>query len=114
MLITIPLLLASSGISFLNRIKMIVTGLLLLFLFQSLFLLIVQYEEIYRNYPMYLQKGIRLDKIIIHTPVKSWMLLQLKDFFNTIFKFVVAVGIWIGLVSYYKKSEKTPWIRKFF
>jgi hypothetical protein len=110
--IAIPLLLASSGISLINRIKMFLLGFIFLFLFQTLFLLIVLYQEIYLNYPLYLKKGIRLDQILTYTPVKSWVLLQLRDFFNTIFKFAAALGIWIGLVSYYKGSDQQHWIKK--
>jgi len=112
--ITIPLLLATSGISLLNRIKMLIIGFVLLFLFQMLFMLIVLYQEIYLNYLLYLKKGIRLDHVMTYTPVKSWLLLQLRDFFNTILKFAIALGIWIGLVSYYKRDERQVWIRKLF
>ena len=113
-LITIPLLLASSGISLLNKIKMTLLGVAFLFLFQILFMLIVFYKEIYHNYPVYVQKGIRLDEIINYTPIKSWIFLQLNDSFNTIFKFVAALGIWVGLVSYYKRGNRQGWIRKLF
>lgn len=113
-LITIPLLLAASGISPLNKIKMTVLGVFFIFLFQMLFMFIVFYKEIYHNYPVYMQKGIRLDKIINYTPVKSWIFLQLHDSFNTLFKFVAALGIWIGLVSYYRREDQQSWLRKLF
>ena len=113
-LITIPLLLATSGISLVNRIKMTAIGIAFLFLFQILFMLIVFYKEIYHNYPLYVQKGIRLDKIIDYTPVKSWIFLQLNDSFNTLFKFVAALGTWAGLVSYYKRGDRQMWISKLY
>lgn len=113
-LITIPLLLSASGISLVNKLKMTVLGVFFLFLFQFLFMLIVFYKEIYYNYPVYVQKGIRLDEIINYTPIKSWIFLQLNDSFNTIFKFVAALGIWMGLVIYYKRGDRQAWIRKLF
>jgi hypothetical protein len=113
-LITIPLLLATSGISLVNKITMTLLGSVFLFLFQVLFLLIVFYKEIYHNYPVYIQKGIQLDEIINYTLIKSWIFLQLNDSFNTIFKFVAALGIWMGLVSYYKRDDRQVWIRKLF
>jgi len=110
--ITIPLLLSSSGISLSNRIKMVIMGLFLGLLFQFLFLLIVLYENVYRNYHHFLQKGLRIDQIITYTSAKAELLSWLYHFSNNVFQFVVAVGIWIGLVSYYKRSAKQHWIRK--
>ena len=112
--ITIPLLLSSSGISLPSRIKMVAIGLFLGLLFQSLFLLIVLYEEVYRNYHLFLQKGVRIDQVITYTPGKAELISWLYHFSNNVFQFVVAVGIWVGLVSYYKRSEKQHWIRNLF
>ena len=112
--ITIPLLLSSSGISLSNRIKMVIMGLFLGLLSQSLFLLIVLYENVYRNYHHFLQKGLRIDQIITYTPAKAEFVSWLYHFSNNVFQFVVAVGIWIGLVSYYKRSTKQGWIQKLF
>jgi hypothetical protein len=112
--ITIPLLLSSSGISLSNRIKMVTIGLFLGFLFQSLFLLIVLYEEVYRNYHLFLQKGVRIDQVIIYTPAKAKLISWLYHFSNNVFQFVVAVGIWVGLVNYNKRYEKQNWIQKLF
>ena len=110
--ITIPLLLSSSGISLSNRIKMVIMGLFLGLLFQSLFMLIVLYENVYRNYNYFLQKGLRIDQIINYTSAKAELISWLYHFSNNVFQFVVAVRIWIGLVSYYKRSAKQHWIRK--
>jgi len=112
--ITIPLLLSSSGISLSNRIKMVIMGLFLGLLFQSLFLLIVLYEEVYRNYHLFLQKGLKIDQIITYTSAKAELISWVYNFSNNVFQFVVAVGIWIGLVSYYKQREKQGWIQKLF
>jgi hypothetical protein len=112
--ITIPLLLSSSGISLSNRIKMVTIGLFLELLFQSLFLFIVLYEEVYRNYHHFLQKGVRIDQVITYTPAKAELISWLYHFSNNVFQFVVAVGIWIGLVSYYKRSAQQGWIHKLF
>jgi len=112
--ITIPLLLSSSAISLSNRIKMVTMGLFLGLLFQSLFLLIVLYEEVYRNYPLFLQKGLRIDQIITYTPAKAALISWVYNFSNNVFQFVVAIGIWIGLVIYYKRYEKQRWIQKLF
>ena len=112
--ITIPLLLSSSSISLSNRVKMLTLGLVLGLLFQSLFLLIVLYEEVYRNYHLFLQKGVRIDQVITYTPTKALIISWLYHFSNNVFQFVVAVGIWVGLVSYYKRYEKQNWIQKLF
>jgi hypothetical protein len=112
--ITIPLLLSTSGISLSNRIKMVAMGLVLGLLFQSLFLLIVLYEEVYRNYHFFLQEGVRINQIITYTPAKAELISWLYHFSNNVFQFVVAVGIWIGLVSYHKRSEKQGWIQQLF
>ena len=112
--ITTPLLLSSSGIPWLNRVKMILIGLIFLFLFQTLLLLIVLYTEVYKSYPLFLQKGVKLDQIITYSPTRVRIIFWLHQFFNKIFQFAVAVGIWIGLVSYYKRFAKQRWIRKLF
>lgn len=112
--ITIPLLLSSSGISLSNKIKMVMIGLFLGLLFQSLFLLIVLYEEVYRNYHLFLQKGVRIDQVINYTPAKAQFISWIYHFSNNVFQFVVAVGIWIGLVSYYKRRKKQGWMQKLF
>ena len=112
--ITTPLLLSSSGISWFNRVKMILIGLIFLFLFQTLLLLIVLYTEVYKSYPLFLQKGVRLDQIITFSPTRVRIIFWLHHFFNKIFQFAVAVGIWIGLVSYYKRHKKQSWIQKLF
>ncbi len=93
---------------------MIMIGVIFMFLFHAFFLLIVFYASVFRFYDLLIEKGVEMDKIIAYNPVISWILFWLRFFFNTSLKFVVAVGIWIGLVSYYKKSEKIPWIKKCF
>lgn len=112
--ITIPLLLSTSGISSLNRVKITMLGLIFLFLFQSISLLIILYTKVYQNYPLWLQKGIGMEQIITYSPAKAEMFSWLTHFFNKFLKFPVAVGIWIGLVSYYKRSAKQGWIQKLF
>ena len=93
---------------------MIGVGMLFLFLFQSLFLLVLLYSEVYRMYPAFIQKEIRIDQIVDYSPVAYRIFAWLNYFFNSIFKFVIAVGIWIGLVSYYKGSEKQNWTARLF
>jgi len=112
--ITIPLLLSTSGISLSNKTKMTLTGLVFLFLFQSICLLIVLNTKVYQNYPLWLQRGIITEQIITYNPAKAEMFSWLTHFFYKFLKFPVAVGIWIGLMSYYKRSEKQHWVRKLF
>ena len=112
--ITIPLLLATSGISLFNKIKITILGLCISFLFQSIFLLIVLSSEVYQNYHLFLQKGVRIDQIITYTPAKALIISWLYHFFNNVFQYVVSIGIWVGLVSYYKRSAKQGWIQKLF
>ena len=111
-LITFPLLLASSGFSLLQRTQIVLMGLSSLFAFHVLSLLIALYANLYNQYPMLLQKGVNIDKILAYSPEKDLFLAKVHRFFNVIFKFVVAVGIWIGLVSWYKKSVQQYWVRK--
>jgi len=113
-LITIPLLLSSSGISLVNKLKMVMTGLLFLFLFQTSYLLLNLSADFYKNYQFFLQKGAKINQVIVYNPIKVEMIIWLYRFFNNIFKFPVEVGIWIGLVSYYKRSEEQHWVRKLF
>ena len=110
--ITIPLLLSSSGISLLNRVKMILIASFLLFLFHVLYVFIYIHYSVYRNYSLLVERGI--GQIVKYSPAKYELFCWLHFFFNTILKFAVAVGIWIGLVSYYKKSDGQHWIRKLF
>lgn len=112
--ITIPLLLSSSGTSLTNKIKMTIAGLSFLFFFQYIYLFVILYNTIYQNYALYLEKGIGIEQIITYTRVKHVLILWLNLFFSTILQFAVAIGIWIGLVSYYKRSEKQHWIRRLF
>jgi len=93
---------------------MVTVGLVLGLLFQSFFLLIVLSAEVYQNYHLFLQKGVRIDQIITYTPTKALIISWLYHFFNNVLHFVVAVGIWIGLVSYYKRDMKQGWIQKLF
>lgn len=112
--ITIPLLLSSSGISLLNRAKMISIGFCLLFLFHMFYVFVDIHSAFYRQGSLWVQQGIRMHEIISYTPAKNTLFSWLIFFFNTILKFPVAVGIWIGLVSYYKKSDGQHWIRRLF
>ena len=103
-LITLPLLLATSGFSLLRRTQIVLIGLGLLFTFHVFSLLIALYANLYSQYPMLLQKGVNIDQSLPYNPAKAQILSTVHRFFNVIFKFAVAVSIWIGLVSYYKKS----------
>jgi hypothetical protein len=38
----------------------------------------------------------------------SW----LCNFFNNVFQYAVAIGIWVGIVSFAKRAGKEKWIRK--
>ena len=114
LLIAVPLLCSTSAIPLVKRVKMIVVGLFFLFLFQSLFLLVLLYSEVYRIYPAFIQKEIRIDQVVNYSRVAYRIFAWLNYFFNSIFKFVVAVGIWIGLASYFKRSSEQPWIEKLF
>jgi hypothetical protein len=112
--IAIPLLCSTSAISLIKRVKMIGVGVLLLFLFQSLFLLILLYSEVYRMYPAFMQKEIRIDQVVSYSPIAYKLFAWLNYFFNSIFKFAVAVGVWIGLASYYKRADGQQWPVKLF
>jgi len=85
-----------------------------LFIFQALYLLIILYTKVYQNYPLWIQKGIIMEQIITYNPVKAEMFSWLTHFLNKFLKFPVSLGIWIGLVSYYKRHEKQSWIRRLF
>ena len=110
--ITIPLILATSGVSILDRVIMVMVGLILLFLFQVFYLIIVLTAEVYQNYPVFVQKGMKLAQIVTYTQTKSVMVSWLCNFFNNVFQYAAAIGIWIGIVSFAKRSEKEKWIRK--
>ena len=112
--ITIPLLLSTSGIPLLNKIKMTLIGLVFLFFFQLFLSLVITHAEIYQLYPLFLKKGVRIDQLINYTPLKAEMFSWLNHFCKNILQFPVAVGIWISLVSYYKKSCREHWTRKLF
>ena len=114
LLIAVPLLCSTSAIPLVKRVKMIGVGLLILFLFQALFLLVLLYSEVYRMYPAFIQKEIRIDQVVSYSPMAYKIFAWLNYFFNSIFKFVVAVGIWIGLVSYYKRSDGQHWTAQLF
>lgn len=111
-LITLPLLLATSGFSLLRRTQVILIGLVLLFTFHLISLLIALHANLYNQYPMLLQKGVNFDPIFSYNPAKAQIFSTVHRFFNVIFKFAVAVSIWIGLVSWYKKSAPQHWVRK--
>ena len=112
--IALPLLCATSAIPPVKRVKMIGVGLLVLFLFQSLYLLVFLYSEVYRMYPAFMQKEIRIDQVVSYSPVTYTVFSWVNYFLNSILKFVVALGIWIGLVSYYKRSGGQHWAEKLF
>ena len=112
--ITIPLLLSTSGISLLNRVQMTLISLVFLFPIQALFLLITLYTKVYQNYPLWLQKGIITEQIITYNLYKVEIFSWLTHFFYKFLNLPLSVGIWIGLVSYYKRYEKQHWIRKLF
>ena len=112
--IAVPLLCATSAIPLVKRVKMLGVGLLVLFLFQSLYLLVFLYSEVYRMYPTFMQKDIRIDQIISYSKATYTVFAWLNYFFNSILKFVFALGIWIGLVSFYKRSDGQHWAAKLF
>lgn len=72
------------------------------------------HSAFYRQGSLWVQQGIRMHEIISYTPAKNTLFSWLIFFFNTILKFPVAVGIWIGLFSYYKKSDGQHWTRRLF
>jgi len=111
-LITLPLLLATSGFSLLRRTQIVLIGIGLLFAFHVFSLLIALYANLYSQYPMLLQKGVNIDQSLAYNTAKDLILSKVHRFLNVIFKFVVAVGIWIGLVSYYKKPISQHWVRR--
>ena len=111
-LITLPLLLASSGFSLLRRAQIVLIGISLLFAFQVLSLLIGLHANLYSQYHSLVKKGVNIDQSLAFNPVKVQMLNMVNRFFNVILKFAVAVGIWAGLVSYYKSSHRQHWIEK--
>lgn len=113
-LITLPLLLASSGFSWLRRAQLVLLGLSLLFAFQVLSLNIALHANLYSQYHTLLGKGVNLEKILAYDTLKDQMLSTIHRFFNVIFKFAVSVGIWVGLVIYFKRSQKQSWIEKLF
>jgi hypothetical protein len=55
---------------------------------------------------------VNIDQILVYDPVKDRTLSLVHRFFNVMLKFAVAVGIWIGLVSYFKRTEQQNWITK--
>ena len=112
--ITIPLILATSGVSVLDRVIMVMMGLILLFSFQVFYLIIVLTAEVYQNYPVFVQKGMKLAQIITYTQTKSMMVSWICNFFNNVFQYAVSIGIWIGLVSYFKRHKKQSWIQRMF
>ena len=114
LIISLPLLCSTSDIPLIKRVRMLGTVILLLFLFQSLYLLVLLYSEVYRIYPAFIQKGIKIDQVLSYSPIAHRIFAWLNFFFNSIFKFVFAVGIWIGLVSYYKRSSGQHWTAKLF
>ena len=69
LLIAVPLLCSTSAIPLLKRVKMIGVGLLILFLFQALFLMVLLYSEVYRMYPAFIQKEIRIDQVVSYSPM---------------------------------------------
>lgn len=113
-LITLPLLLASSGFSWLRRAQLVLVGLFLLFAFHVFSLNIALHANLYSQYHTLLGKGVNLEKTLVYNPLKDQMLSTLHRFFNVIFKFAVSVGIWAGLVSYYKRSQPVHWTRNLF
>ena len=112
--IGVPLLLSSSGISLLNRIEMTMIGFIVLFCFEIFVSLIIINAKVYEYYPLVLQKGIRIDQIIAYSPLKYSMFTYLKYLLQSSFQFALPLGVWIGMVSYYKRSKKQHWIRKLF
>lgn len=111
-LITLPLLLATSGFSLIRRTQIVLFGIGLLFAFHVISLLIALHANLYNQYPMLVQKGVNIDQSLAYNPAKDLILSRVHRFFNVIFKFAVAVGIWIGLVSYFKKSVSQHWVRR--
>ena len=112
--IVVPLLCATSAIPLIKRVQMLGVGLFVLFLFQSLYLLVFLYSEVYRMYPSFMQKEIRIDQVISFSKATYTVFAWLNYFFNSILKFVVALGIWVGLVSYFKRSGDQHWAAKLF
>jgi len=112
-LITLPLLLTTSGFSLVKRTQIVLIGLGFLFAFHVLSLLIALHANLYNQYPLLLEKGVNIDHTLAYNPAKAKILSTVNRFFNVIFKFAVAVGIWIGLASHYKRiSEPQHWVKR--
>jgi hypothetical protein len=90
----------------------VLLGLAYLFVFHIISLLIGLHADLYNQYQSLLQKGMRVDQLPTYNPLKVQMLSMVQRFFNVMFKFIIAVGIWMGVVSYYKRREKQDWIKK--
>jgi len=113
-LITLPLLLASSGFSLLQRAQIVFIGILLLFAFHVLSLLIGLHANLYSQHHSLVQKGVNIEQSLPYNALKAQLFNMVNRFFNVILKFVIAVCIWMGLVSYYKRSLKQRWMENLF
>lgn len=112
--IGIPLLLSTSGISLLNRIEMTMIGFIFLFFFEVFVSLVIINAKVYESYPNLLREGIGIEKVVTYSLLKYHLFSYLKHFLQSSFEFALPIGVWIGLVSYYKRFEKQYWIRKLF
>lgn len=110
-LTVLPLLFATSSIRWLSRIKMVFTAIWLLSIYQVLYIIVDIYAWLFRNYQSWIKKGVNAYQIIEYNQ-------KFADFFFSsvyylmIFQGVIIIGLWIGLVYFYKKRsiKKMPWV----
>ena len=66
--IFVSLMISSTAVALIPRIKAIMIGIYILFTFQSIYALCIVYEQLYRWYDRSMQQGINMSEIIKYRP----------------------------------------------
>lgn len=102
----VPLLLASSGIPGRARGRMILLGMLMLFLFQILNAVLSIYAYAYNFYlANYTNETMRLFEFLVYREADARIIFWLGHVSNVFARQVETLGIWVGLVYWFKRER---------
>ncbi len=101
----VPLILSASTKTIFDKQKMLLAGILLLSSLEIVFIIADIYEWIFSNYPAWMHKKYDVYHLVAYREFESGIYLFVVGFLKKIHP-VLIIGIWIWVVTKFKREEK--------
>jgi hypothetical protein len=104
--IFVSLMLSSSAVALISRMKAIILGIFILFCCQSVYTLCIVYEQLYRWYHRSIQQGINMSEILEYS--SDGMGVGLSSFHIILSNDLLLLScLWVILICCYKRPSDT-------